>query len=416
MSLTDSLRSATYNPEAEKAMAAEREKADKARKELQTWLDQYSKSYVDNFASKTYWPKWTLTTMDKFIKDAQKWLSSNLQASEQAYKSKLEELKKQEQQIRDINIHLFVTSCYVKVMKLMLQQFETKKLLNAKDRAQYKEYLDEIEAFDTKVSKQTNPELAELKVFVNQFSDKLKNFSEKRGISEQQSDLLRTAFANPEKFEKDVGVLEQQAEAVKAEEEKKFSFQRFTKKVGSTAKSVIGGLFYLMFCLTIGMLAANQAIGREPAYRILYFIYGAIFAPFLVFYYLYLWFNDKSPKIYTLLPLTQRVAETTIGRVFLFPFAYKEDKTARDLLVEFLTQSAEMVGKSFDPKSLGSIGQQVETVAENLKNLTSETASAAGEAAGKAAEDAAQAAAKAAEVLPSLNKLRVNALKPNSPS
>ncbi len=71
MSLTDSLRSATYNPEAEKAMAAEREKANKARKEVQTWLDQYSKGYVDNYASKTYWPKWTLTTMDKLIKDTQ---------------------------------------------------------------------------------------------------------------------------------------------------------------------------------------------------------------------------------------------------------------------------------------------------------------------------------------------------------
>jgi hypothetical protein len=408
MSLTDSLRSATYNPEAEKAMAAEREKANKARKEVQTWLDQYSKGYVDNYASKTYWPKWTLTTMDKFIKDTQKWLSSNLQASEQAYKAKLEELYKEQLRIHETNTYLFVASNFVKVMKLMLQQFETKKLLNAKDRAQYKEYLDEIEAFNTKVSKQTNPELAELKVFVNQFADKLKTFSEKRGISEQQSDLMRTAFTNPEKFEKDVGVLEEQTEAVKAEEEKKFSFQRFTKKVGSTAGSVIGGLFYVMFCLTIGMLAANQAIGREPAYRILYFIYGAIFAPFLVFYYVYLWFNNKSPKIYTLLPLTQRVADTTIGRVFLFPFSYKEDKTARDLLVEFLTQSAEMVGKSFDPKTLGSIGQQVETVAENLKNLTSDAAEVAG--------DAAQAAVKAAEVLPSLNKLRVNALKPNSPS
>jgi hypothetical protein len=83
----------------------------------------------------------------------------------------------------------------------------------------------------------------------------------------------------------------------------------------------------------------------------------------------------------------------------MFPFTYKEDKDARELLVEFMTQSAEMVGKTFDAKSLGSIGHQAETVAENLKNLTTETA---------------EAVKTVAASLPSLNQLRVNALKPNT--
>ena len=84
----------------------------------------------------------------------------------------------------------------------------------------------------------------------------------------------------------------------------------------------------------------------------------------------------------------------------MFPFTYKEDKAARDLLVDFMTQSAEMVGKTFDVKSLGSIGQQVETVTENLKNLTTETT---------------EAVKAAAANLPSLNELRVNVLKPTTP-
>jgi len=82
----------------------------------------------------------------------------------------------------------------------------------------------------------------------------------------------------------------------------------------------------------------------------------------------------------------------------MFPFFYKEDKPARDLLVEFLTQSAEAVGKPFDPKSLGSIGKQVEKVAENMKNLAAETK-----------EGVEEAAKAAAEALPKLNQLRVNA-------
>ncbi len=84
-------------------------------------------------------------------------------------------------------------------------------------------------------------------------------------------------------------------------------------------------------------------------------------------------------------------AETTLGKIFLFPFAYSEDKSARDLLVEFMTQSAELVGKTFDASTLGTIGQQAETVAENLKNLTAETKEAVEQS------------------LPKLNSLRVNA-------
>ncbi len=398
MSLTDSLRSATYNPEAEKQMQVEREKAEKVRQEIQKWLDDYTKAYLDNFASKSYWPKWTLTTMDKLIKDTNKWLSSNSKATEVEYKAKLDALRKEAQSILEKNIYLFSISCYAKVMKFMIGEFERKKLLNAKERAQYKEYADEVEAFNTKLSKQTDPDFAEMKIFAAQFTKKVEDFSKPRGIWDQQDTLLRTAFFNPEKFEADFKTLETQAEAAQAVEDKKFSFQRFTKKVTGTAGSVIGSLLYLTFCLVIGMMAANQAIGREPKYRILYFIYGAIFAPFLVFYYIYLWFNDKSPKIYTMLPITQMKAETTIGKFLLFPFAYTEDKTARDLMVEFLTESAEMVGKKFDPKSLGSLGQQVETITENLKNLAADT------------KEAVEETAKAAEqALPKLNALRVNA-------
>jgi hypothetical protein len=299
------------------------------------------------------------------------------------------------EEISQINQYLYVSQSFEKVMKFMLNEFEQKKLLTKADRKKYEEFYRQLKDYN---SSNRDPKLSDMKIFFDRFNQEVQTFSVQKGIWDSQQVLLQTAFQNPDKFEQDFGAIEQQAEAAKAEEDKKFSFQRFTKKVTGTATTVIGSLLYVVFCITIGMLAANQAIGREPAYRVLYFLYGAIFAPFLVFYYLYLWYNNKSPKIYTLLPITQTQAETTIGRFLLFPFAYKEDKPARDLLVEFLTQSAEAVGKSFDPKTLGSIGQQVETVAENLKNLATETK-----------EGAEEAVKKAVEALPKLNELRVNA-------
>lgn len=391
-SLTNSVRSATYNPEAEKAMKEEREKAAKVINEIKVYADALDKNRQE-VASLPNIPSWGIKQLDQFTKDIRKWILENPDVTEAIAKTKQEEFVKKGSELFTLNLGLMVSSSTERIMTYLNTDFEQKKLLNAADRRTYADMLEKLKKFNASITK--NPTLESMKAFGEPFAKELESFSKAKGFYDRQSQLLNTAFANPKKFEEDMKGLEGQQSAVKDEEAKEFSVKRFAGRVTSTATTVIGSLFYIVFCITIGMLAANQAIGREPAYRILYFIYGAIFAPFLAFYYLYLWFNDKSPKIYTLLPLTQQTAETSIGKFFLFPFAYKEDKPARDLLVEFLSESAEMVGKAFDAKSLGSIGQQLEAVTENLKNLTSDTA------------------AKAIESLPSLEKLRVNALKPN---
>lgn len=394
MSLTDTLRSATYNPEAEKAIAADREKAKAVRKQIQTLIDSYTKTFMD-VSSKSYTPKWTLNAWDTLIKESQNWLLRNADANEQVTQAKFEEIKKRGEDITQINTYLYTSQSFEKVMRFISNDLEQKKSLPPADRKAYQEFYNQLKGFN---SSNTNPKLVDTKIFFDKFQRDVEAFSRQKGIWDRQQTLLQTAFSNPAKFEADFGAIEQQAQAAKTQEEQKFSFQRFTKKVTGTATTVIGSLLYVVFCLTMGMLAANQAIGREPAYRVLYFLYGAIFAPILVFYYLYLWYTNKSPKIYTLLPLTQTPADTTIGTFLLFPFFYREDKPARDLMVEFLTQSAEAVGKPFDPKTLGSIGKQVETVAENMKNLVAETK-----------EGAETAAKAAAEALPKLTQLRVNA-------
>jgi hypothetical protein len=401
-SLTNSVRSATYNPEAEKAIKEEREKAAKIIKEIKDYADTLDKNRLE-LASLPNVPSSGIKNLDQFTKDIRKWILENPDVSDTVAKTKQEEFVKKGGELFTLNTALIGSSSTERIMTYLNTDFEQKKLLNAADRRTYADMLDKLQKFN---ASNTNPTLESMKAFSDPFTKELDSFSKAKGFYDRQSPLLKTAFANPKKFEEDMKGLEGQQAAVKQEEGKEFSVKRFAGRVTSTASRVISSLLYLVFCLTIGMLAANQAIGREPAYRILYFLYGAIFAPFLVFYYIYLWFNDKAPKIYTLLPLTQTVATTTIGSFFMFPFTYKEDKDARELLVEFMTQSAEMVGKTFDAKSLGSIGHQVETVAENLKNLTTETTGAV-----KAATEAVKTATAS---LPSLNQLRVNALKPNT--
>lgn len=370
MSLVDSLRSATYNPEAEKTMSAEREKAAKVMEDITRSINDLENSFT-LFSSKPQTPAWTLKELEKTIKNERLWLQRNTTATEQVAKAKLSDITKRNQQIFEINIYIYLLQSLEKIMNYVLATLgKEKKMLSRKDQEIYKGYMEELSAVIQK--NKTTPTLVDIKIFFNRFFRELETFSKPKGIWDITSQLLDTSFRNPEKFEEDIGTLLKAAEEVKKVDDEKFSFQRFLKKITATAGSIVGILFYVVFCMVIGMLAANQAIGREPAYRVLYFIYGSLFAPLLVFYYIYLWFNDKAPKIYTLLPITQTVADTTIGKFLLFPFSYQEDKSARDLLVDFLSQSAEMVGKTFDPKTLGSLGNQVETVADNLKNLTAD--------------------------------------------
>jgi hypothetical protein len=408
-SLTNSVRSATYNPEAEKAIKEEREKAAKVIKEIKDYADSLDKNRLE-LASLPNIPSSGIKNLDQFTKEIRKWILDNPDVSDTVAKAKQEEFLKKGGELFTVNTALIGSSSTERVMTYLNTDFEQKKLLNAADRKTYADMLDRLKKFN---ASNTNPTLESMKAFSDPFAKELDSFSKAKGFNDRQSPLLKTAIANPRKFEEDMKVLEGQQKAVKQEEAKEFSVKRFATRVTSTATMVIGSLVYIVFCLTIGMLAANQAIGREPGYRVLYFLYGAIFAPILVFYYLYLWFNDKSPKIYTLLPLTQTIATTTIGRFLLFPFAYKEDKPARDLLVEFMTHSAEMVGKTFDAKSLGSIGQQIEAITENLKNLTTNATNATNTTEAATAITATTAA-KVIESLPSLDKLRVNALKPNT--
>jgi len=151
-----------------------------------------------------------------------------------------------------------------------------------------------------------------------------------------------------EKAANEAKALNDAAQKVKDQE---FNVTRLATTTSNIAIQVISSLLYVTFCLVAGMLCANDAIGREIPYRVLYFIYGFIFAPVVLIYYLYKWFNDDSPKIYRLLPIYTTVSDSTLGRYFFYPFTYKEDKMAMDAYADFMKESAKLVGGSAEAKA-----------------------------------------------------------------
>jgi hypothetical protein len=108
--------------------------------------------------------------------------------------------------------------------------------------------------------------------------------------------------------------------------------------ITSVALKTFFGFLLVTFCILGGSLAANQAIGRVRAYRILYFIYGAIpvFMPFVLLYILYSRMRFGPIPYYAILPLTIEPATTRFGRILNFPFYWIPDDKSRELTRAFM--------------------------------------------------------------------------------
>jgi len=126
-------------------------------------------------------------------------------------------------------------------------------------------------------------------------------------------------------------LIAQQEGAKKKQEEQNIDAATLGSTVLSTATSVFFGLIIFLFFILCGSLAANIAIGRAPAYRILYFIYGAIpiFSPFVIFYSIIKAISKEGLKLYTVLPISVIPATTRVGKVLWAPFYWIPDSHAQ---------------------------------------------------------------------------------------
>jgi hypothetical protein len=100
--------------------------------------------------------------------------------------------------------------------------------------------------------------------------------------------------------------------------------------IWKTAMSVFFSLLVISLCIMAGSFAANMAIGRDPPYRILYFLYGALptFAPFVLLYGIYKRLRYGPFTIYSILPVSIEPATTRLGKIFWFPFYWIPDEKA----------------------------------------------------------------------------------------
>lgn len=375
MSLTETLgtavKSATYNPEAEKAIAEQKAQAEKAKETFRKEIDQLNKQADDlkravpRKVTVFYISRWATLS-----KDAGKWLSENPNASASDIQNYLDSVKLKETSLRTADKQILVmmdTPAYLRAVAK--KALDAKQIDAAKGQVIVK-LADSIAKWNDKnlktmdTNKNLTPESVET-VF-QQFQN------------EQATALVGTGQAplvTPGDIPKADAVIKS-AEAETKAEKATFNLGRLFTDTLSIAGKVIASLLIVMLFLVSGMLCANDAIGRDYRYRILYFIYGGLGFPIMLIYYLYRWFVGTAPNIYRLLPIYTEQADTSLGRFFLFPFTYEEDQKAKDAATNFMKEAAELVGKTYEAPSSGAL--QVVKALEALK-VVSASADLAGQ-------------------------------------
>jgi hypothetical protein len=348
MSLTNALYSATYNPEAQKALAAQEANNVKAQNDLQETLTEVKAERISAGEMTTNANK----QLDSLIAAAEKAATTtsnqdkDFVAAQNILATGAKQTFNQQQQYS-------ILDKFVTLFPQQIKVWDANKLMTPQAITDLTEYVKKVQPFHKSADTKTTAEEIQAKLAVIQ--------------GDVQKILQGTKVPpNALKLNLDKKTLDDQLKAVNATADQTFDSGKLLSDIMGNTTSFVLYFFYFTICLLAGMLAANDAIGREVKYRVLFFIYGFIFAPFILIYYLVRLGLGTAPKLYTMLPITQTKGETSLGSFFLFPFYYKEDVVARKKLVDFMTDCATLVGKTFDPSTLPPLPGATTSLTQNI--------------------------------------------------
>ena len=348
MSLTNALYSATYNPEAQKALAEQQENNTKAQNELQKAITEVKAQRISAGEMTTTANK----QLDSLIAAAEK-AATTTSNQDKDYVAAQNILTTGANAVFRQQGQYSILDKFFTLFPEQIKVWDANKLLTPEAIKELTEYHKNVQPFYKTADTKTTAEEIQAKLAVIQ--------------KDIQQIVQKTKVPpNAVNLNLDKKTLDEQLKAVNAVADQTFDSGKLLSDIMSNTPSFVAYFFYITLCLLGGMLAANDSIGREVKYRVLFFIYGFIFAPFVLIYYLVRLGLGTAPKLYTMLPITQTKAETSLGSFFLFPFYYQEDPAARRKLVAFMSDCATLVGKTFDPSTLPPIPEATTSLTQNI--------------------------------------------------
>lgn len=353
---------ATYNPDAEAALAEQRKAGAAGREDVTNKLKEI-RTKRDQLVAQNAWQPGFNKDLDTYLSGADEAVASTVDRTLEEWTR----LSAQLTQVSDttfkgnedlMNIAHIVTIGLLTIEDLRKNETITKELYNEM-KTFFTDLQTRLQQFNEK-NKDTFPSVSE------EYASIQAKVRERLGTTGKAEDILKPqTYASIQKIE---------AAQLAAEEgpQNTISVKRAADTTWETIVSYFWITIYLILAFLGGMLAANDMLGRSAGIRILFFIYGFIFGPFTCIYYLVRRLSGgKRPNIYTLLPLIPSVSkdDEASGSFFSYPFRYKEDGHACRMREDFLNKSAAILGQKRESKPCPTDPSFLDRVPTNLEKL-----------------------------------------------
>lgn len=228
----------------------------------------------------------------------------------------------------------------ITVLPTLAEQFQSEKRIDKTQKEKLMAIADENQKWYSKQSGSATP--VDISQQQLQFSDSIiKSIPDKTIRELLQTELEKTKNLSPGDLASTIQKTEMDIAARKSQQ---VDMQEGVDIIMDTALKVFLGFLLVAFCIVGGSLAANFAIGRSIAYRVLYFIYGAIpfISPFVYLYAVYKRISDGRFSYYGILPIRTEAATTRLGKLLMYPFYYVPDHEAVKAFDDF-TESIQSV-------------------------------------------------------------------------
>jgi hypothetical protein len=275
------------------------------RIEYQDYLNNIRSKVTADTNSKVLTPESGILVLNQVQKGFD-WLKTNPNASFNEVLANYDAVQNECKRIISTDKPKREFSNFIKIIPVASEKFYTDKKIDKVASNRLKEVASEAQTWYNKNSVTANEiQFSEQRLQINNslteilpetvIRDEFKQILES-GLNYAPDDLQNTIAATEKAIQKKKDIIKDSSDSV-------------TLVMGVALKTFLIGLLISFFILG-GSLAANLAIGRDPIYRILYFIYGAVFFPVPIVTAIYKRFADGYFKIYSTLPVTQSVSDS----------------------------------------------------------------------------------------------------------
>lgn len=292
-SLNRAVSKATYDPELEKQLAAERARAREARGKFRETIDKAMTNDRDLIRDGKLTPQGA-TQSAAYFKLTNDWLQSNPDASADEILDKSQEfLDKLSAIYREDSNRLYFYN-NLKISDIFLTQIKTRNIIPEDKYKKLKELLDKEQTW---LEKNPNESAQTYQDRITKMNAEAEKIIGDPDIAKKLAENQKTAkeVDNTKELEAEKQKADEIAKKKEELEKEKFSFQRFFKKITTGIFSSFWIALLLTGALLGGALAANEAVVRPLPYRIFYFLYGFFFFPIVILFFIGRYFMGQPP-------------------------------------------------------------------------------------------------------------------------